>query len=291
MANEYAVNQSDLTIVADAIRMKGETSEQLVFPFEFVTAIENIKTGVELNFEVVGGTSRPANPKENTIWVNTITNITSYVFSLEEPSSKTEGMVWFELGSTGNIGFEAINNNADLIELHPVTAYQRISGVWKEKQSSIYKENKWAAFKHILYVLKDRAIDPTVGSYVNVASSPMSNGVIQATRNDSTGNYGYFSSRITLNGNFKTLRVHANVTNVAASSSTTYLLRVGVSSTAMASGSYNSNIGKFSAYKALNVGNQWANIDISKISGNYYISFCAVASFTIDEIVLTSEVF
>lgn len=275
--------------IADAIRTKNET-DTLYLPSEMANAILEIQGGVELNFKVVGGTTQPTNPKENTLWINTNTAITNYVFSMEEPSSKTEGMVWFKLGFTGTIGFEAINNNANLIKLHPVTAYQRISGVWQEKQSSIYKENKWTIFRYILYVLKNKAIDPAIGSYINVASSPMSNGVIQATRNDGTGNYGYFSSRITLNGNFKTLRVHANVTNVAASSSTTYLLRVGVSSTAMASGTYNSNIGKFNAYKALNVGNQWANIDISGLSGSYYISFCGVASFTIDEIVLTSEV-
>lgn len=41
--------------------------------------------GAELNFEVVGGTSAPASPKENTIWVNTDTEITSWVFSAKRP--------------------------------------------------------------------------------------------------------------------------------------------------------------------------------------------------------------
>lgn len=45
MANEYAVNQTDLTSVADAIREKGGTSEQLVFPSGFVTAIQEIEGG------------------------------------------------------------------------------------------------------------------------------------------------------------------------------------------------------------------------------------------------------
>lgn len=39
----------------------------------------------KLNFEVVGGTSAPASPKENTIWVNTSTTITSWVFSSNNP--------------------------------------------------------------------------------------------------------------------------------------------------------------------------------------------------------------
>lgn len=46
MANEYAVNQTDLSSVANAIRTKGGTSAQLAFPSGFVTAIEGIKSGV-----------------------------------------------------------------------------------------------------------------------------------------------------------------------------------------------------------------------------------------------------
>lgn len=45
MANEYAVNKSDLTSVASAIRTKGGTSASLKFPSGFVTAIQSIKTG------------------------------------------------------------------------------------------------------------------------------------------------------------------------------------------------------------------------------------------------------
>ena len=46
MANEYTVNAADLTSVANAIREKGGTSAQLVFPSGFVSAISGISTGV-----------------------------------------------------------------------------------------------------------------------------------------------------------------------------------------------------------------------------------------------------
>lgn len=45
MANEYFVNSADLTSVADAIRTKGETTKQIVFPDGFVTAIMAIQSG------------------------------------------------------------------------------------------------------------------------------------------------------------------------------------------------------------------------------------------------------
>ena len=45
MANEYSVNQSDLISVANAIRTKGGTSETLVFPAGFVSAVQAIQAG------------------------------------------------------------------------------------------------------------------------------------------------------------------------------------------------------------------------------------------------------
>ena len=43
---EYLTNTADLTAVADAIRAKGGTSAQLVYPSGFVSAIQAIQTGV-----------------------------------------------------------------------------------------------------------------------------------------------------------------------------------------------------------------------------------------------------
>lgn len=45
MANEYSVNQSDLVSVANAIRVKGGTSEALAFPDGFVSAVQAIQAG------------------------------------------------------------------------------------------------------------------------------------------------------------------------------------------------------------------------------------------------------
>ena len=43
MANEYYTTTQELTSVANAIRTKGGTSAQLVFPSGFVTAINNLE--------------------------------------------------------------------------------------------------------------------------------------------------------------------------------------------------------------------------------------------------------
>ena len=49
---EYLTNTNDLTLVADAIRTKGGTTELLTYPDEFVTAIQAIQTGPELQIIV-----------------------------------------------------------------------------------------------------------------------------------------------------------------------------------------------------------------------------------------------
>ena len=41
--------------------------------------------GTSLNFTVLGGTTRPTNPKENTIWVNTTVEFESWIFSADQP--------------------------------------------------------------------------------------------------------------------------------------------------------------------------------------------------------------
>ena len=49
---EYLTNTNDLTLVANAIRTKGGTTELLTYPDEFVTAIQAIQTGPELQIIV-----------------------------------------------------------------------------------------------------------------------------------------------------------------------------------------------------------------------------------------------
>ena len=49
---EYLTNTTDLTLVANAIRTKGGTTELLTYPDEFVIAIQAIQTGTELQIIV-----------------------------------------------------------------------------------------------------------------------------------------------------------------------------------------------------------------------------------------------
>ena len=75
---EYLTNTTDLTKVASAIREKGGTSDPLVYPDGFVTAIKAIQTG--------GGT-KPGAPGDITFYDYDGTIVTSW--TLEELAAKT----------------------------------------------------------------------------------------------------------------------------------------------------------------------------------------------------------
>ena len=70
---------------------------------------------IELNFQVVGGTSQPASPKENTIWVETDAEITGWVFSMDEPTNPVQGMVWFDINGADEASFSALKKNTLMV--------------------------------------------------------------------------------------------------------------------------------------------------------------------------------
>lgn len=75
MANEYLINSDDMTSVADAIRAKGGTSEALVFPSGFVSAVQAIHAGSGGGIEMLTGSFTPAE------------RVTEYTIELDQPIS------------------------------------------------------------------------------------------------------------------------------------------------------------------------------------------------------------
>ena len=97
--------------------------------------------GVAMNFKVVGGTVAPSSPKENCIWVNTSTKITSWTFSATEPSHLEEGMVWIVTGRSSVAQFDALKKNS--LYCYPMMAYQYISGNLVSKTAKIHQNGNW----------------------------------------------------------------------------------------------------------------------------------------------------
>lgn len=118
--------------------------------FNMVGGASNI---AGLNFKVVGGTTKPSNPIENTIWVNTNKEITSWTFSATEPAEPTEGMVWFTVGSESEaeVEFNALEKNG--LRVYPIVAKQYVGGAWVAKDTKIYQGSTWVSllYNHIVF--------------------------------------------------------------------------------------------------------------------------------------------
>lgn len=111
-----------------------------------------------LNFKVVGGTSQPVNPKENTLWVNTQTEISGWVFSATEPKSPVEGTVCISTGTSSTVEFNALKKNG--IQVYPISAKQYISGAWANVDAYLYNGGEWARFSSTIVWIYDNGVTP-----------------------------------------------------------------------------------------------------------------------------------
>ena len=100
--------------------------------------------GTDLNFEVVGGTTEPTNPTENTIWVNTDVPITKYHFSVNQPENMSDGEVWFSTGTFSLAEFDVFKDNSLLV--YPLRTQQYIDNILTNKTTMIYQNGEWKTF-------------------------------------------------------------------------------------------------------------------------------------------------
>lgn len=118
--------------------------------------------GAPLNFKVVGGTSAPSNPKENTIWVNTAKEITGWHFSATQPENPVEGMVWFAVSTSScEAEFNALKKNG--IQVYPSSAKQYDSGAWVSVTAETYQGGEWVSWSLYVYKMGEQSSAITGG--------------------------------------------------------------------------------------------------------------------------------
>lgn len=102
-----------------------------------------------LNFKIVGGTTTPSSPSENTIWVNTSTPISDWIFSASQPSSPSAGLVWIRTGISSTAPFSALKRK--VLMVYPSSAKQYVNGAWVDVTAQSYQNNDWVNWSLILY--------------------------------------------------------------------------------------------------------------------------------------------
>ena len=198
MANKHNTLRNLFTDIADAIREKTGSTDAIIAD-NFPNIIRNITTGIETNFEIIGGTTQPASPKENTIWVNTSTAITKWSFSTDTPNNPTEGMVWIKTYFASPISINAIKENE--INFNLVNCHQYIGGSFIEKESKIYQSAQWLELSTEIFDITkgdDGTLFTPSSESVNITTTP---GEYVQFKSNNSYKYGiYFNEPIDVTG-------------------------------------------------------------------------------------------
>lgn len=228
--------------------------------------------GSDLNFKVIAVASESALPTsaaENTIAVITTTPITSYVFSSTAPTSPTEGMVWLVTGTASTVEFNAIKKNG--LWVYPTGCQQYVSGAWAEKQIMVYLNGSWR--RNDIWILKDGVINTKITGGFNFANyAQFANGLLKISYSGNTGGAYTSKSLIDLTDH-STLTARAKQTARAAP---VYGLKFGIDKVAANIVSMNPSVG--GQVQDVTADYIDVNIDISNITGAYYVGAAGVCT-------------
>lgn len=143
--------------------------------------------GAALNFKVLAYATEEellaATPAENTIGIITTAPITSWCFSVEEPSPAEPGKIWITIGTSSDVSFNAFKKNTAII--YPISAQQYVSDGWVDVPSKSRQGGEWVEWISpcLLYSLGDERTAVT-GGWVGTGYDSMNGGTVQ--KNDAS---------------------------------------------------------------------------------------------------------
>lgn len=231
--------------------------------------------GTSLNFKVVGGTTEPSNPTENTIWVKA-EKIGAWYFSTTQPDGLQELDVWIAVEPSSDFEFNALKKNA--IQVCPAYVKQYVNGALTDVIAKIHKDGAWVVLENKKYVFKsgEGALETITKAsagdryYVTIGTERIEG---HGYDNSSAADYvSFYTARKDLTG-YNTLYFDVQVTEAWSGEEP----RFGVASSTIPATS--SGASKFTTYTVVKKGNrQTIAVDISsKDSG--YIGAWGVGNF------------
>jgi hypothetical protein len=185
---------------------------------------------------------------------------------------RLDGMVWITTGTSGNVTFNALKKNG--IHVYPISAKLFVSGSWVAKTAEIWQSSAWKGWIRHLYNKGDECVSLTGGwtSYKQGDSGYNQGSCVKGTTGItiSCNSLQAIATRpvnmIDLT-NVSTIELEAS--NVSISSGNPGILAVSV---VKASGEFANG----SAAAQMNIdASGKMSLDVSNLSGAYYIIFCA----------------
>lgn len=227
--------------------------------------------GNDLNFKVVGGTSAPANPAENTIWVNTNIDIPAWeISSVTNPTwnDMQEGFVYItsEASWSGNSAtINMLKKHGAFIKI--IKAIQYVAGAWVEKSVRIYQNGAWVDVWDGHLLDGANKYEDVTGGWVNSTTCKLF-----ASQNSNANGKATFDSNGIVFGRDTTIVNTANKIDLSNYSTLKFHVDATTGQTAFGvmssvSGSVESNS---AALKYSNAPGTTA-IDVSSLNGSYYV--------------------
>lgn len=241
--------------------------------------------GLELAFRVIASPNQPSVDGSTPVvlWVPTSggasVDITDRCyFSVSDPKTIikpfTRDKYWFKIGTSSNLVFPAIKDNA-LILVQPVKCYYNNSnGVWVEKQIVAYSNGKWGDATHTYIYLPNNQCVGITGGWAGY-STPYSGttgtiyvgtitdeGYQQWNANDSGGMTWRTNNKVDLTDCSKII-FEGSYAELASTGNAWYCAWSDIGTT------YQQNVA--ASVKITSSSNAKVEIDVSGLSGEYYI--------------------
>ena len=224
--------------------------------------------GNPLNYKVVGN-PQPANPKENTIWLNTDAKITGYSFAAEQPEEMAEGEAWIGTGNNSYVTFDALKKNSLMV--YPYFAKQMSGGILKDVPVKMFHDGAWVdLWDGTLYDKGNEYVDITGGwSVCLIPPNPNNTSPTLEKREESIYISTWFrqSNAFSPNKPVDLTRYNAvsiNVINFSGEAGYAYYLIV--------TPTHGSTMHEDRVAEVAIASKGERTLDISKLSGEYYIA-------------------
>lgn len=221
--------------------------------------------------KVVTGITEPSNPKENMIWVKSVNAGNKHVFSVDEPAEPFEGLIWFSASEDGIITQANVYANG---AWNRVDTYMYLSGAWVHIASSIvYLYNKGDTCDAVSGGWEAAQWYINSGAPGSVPSLTKVDGGL--TVSPTYGREGLWETRASVNLD-KIRKVCAMIRgNTNANNNL-------VVSTGSGASGFPPNV-----KASKNLFNGTVELDVSALSGNYFVGFRVRGSFTVEAVWLS----
>lgn len=224
--------------------------------------------GASLNFKVFGN-PQPANPAENSIWIDTDIDIPSVSFTFAEPANPVEGMVWIYNGASSPVAFNALKKNE--IRVYPISAKQYVSGAWVSKTAQSYQNGSWESWT-TYYYKEGNTYDDVTGGYTHDTDTTLeADNMKMYTDGDGATAYATTNNKVDVSG-ISTLYVKFNIKAVSSYTRTARVyFCASDSKLTTVGGSVGSGAEAYKDYSAGTNAEDTIALDVSSVTGSKYI--------------------